>query len=619
MYNFDRYLLRVDLTKKRCEREKLSESFAQNLIGGRGINSRLLYDLVDQTVEPLSPENPLIIGTGPITGTSVPTSARFTITAKSPLTGILGDSNCGGHWAPFLRRAGFDFIIVKGESEKPCYLMLKDGQVEIRDATHLWGCHTEDTQKIIRGEAGGKAHSICIGPAGENLVKFAALITGLKNAAGRTGMGAVMGSKKLKAIAVIGSQPVKVAHPELLDKLAKAAKQKIVAMSSYGSFSEMGTPMLVELLNHIAAFATRNWQEDCYEQADKIGWTALQKYARKSRACHGCPIHCGNYYEISEGKHAGTYSEGPEFGTVSALGGRCFNPDMESILVMNQIANRVGIDTITTGNTLAWTMECYERGFLTKSDLDGLEATWGNTEVMIALINKIVQREGIGDLLAEGSYLAAKKLGKGMDAVVHAKGMTLSAGMTRVSKGVTFATGVASRGGDHLRGIPIIEQMHLSPEFGEKFIGEPGVVDQLSADGKAKMVVWLEHSNAVSDSLELCKFAGPWIQLDQGYMPGDYAKLFHAVTGLELTGDQIMNMGKRIINIERLFNLREGITRKDDWVGSRLLDNPSPSGPFKGESFSRTEFTKMLDEYYEIRGWSKEGIPPDPESILSLE
>jgi aldehyde:ferredoxin oxidoreductase len=619
MYNLDRVLLRVDLTNRRYETEKLRESLARNLIGGRGINSRLLYDLVDQNVEPLSPANPLIIGTGPLTGTNVPTSARFTITAKSPLTGILGDSNCGGHWAPFLRRAGFDFVVVEGESEKPCYILVNDRQVEIREASHLWGRHTEETQRLIEEETSAKVHSICIGQAGENRVRYAAVMNGLKNAAGRTGMGAVMGAKKLKAIAVVGTQPVKVAHPELLKQLVRDAAEKILKMHSYNAMSVMGTPMLVEALNSIGAFATRNWKEDCYEEAIRIGWTALQKYVKKSRACYACPIHCGHYYEISEGKYAGTYGEGPEFATLSAFGGRCANPDLESILVMNQMANRFGLDTISTGNTLAWTMECYERGYLRRSDLDGIEATWGNAEAMIALIEKIARREGVGDLLAEGSYLAAKKLGKGMDAVVHAKGMTLSAGMTRVSKGVTFATAVASRGGDHLRGIPNIEQMGLPPEFGQRFIGEPGVVNQLGVDGKAKMVVWLEHSNAVSDSLELCKFAGPWIQLDNAYMPEDYAKLFHAVTGVEMAGDQMMRIGERIINIERLFNLREGITREDDSVVSRLLDEPSPSGPFKGEHLTRAEFTRMLDEYYELRGWSKEGIPPNPEVILSLE
>jgi aldehyde:ferredoxin oxidoreductase len=619
MYNLERFALRVNLTNWATERDTLPESLPRNLIGGRGVNSRLLYDLVDQSVEPLSHANPLIVGTGPLTGTTVPTSARFTITAKSPLTGILGDSNCGGHWGPFLRRAGFDFIIVEGESEKPCYLLLRDGTAEIRDASHLWGRNTEETQRLIEEETHAKVHSICVGQAGENRVRFAAVINGLKNAAGRTGMGAVMGTKKLKAIAALGTQSVKVAHPDQLKQLTKAYAEKIRKMPSYRAMSVMGTPMLVELLNHIGAFATRNWQEDCYEEADKIGWTALQEYVKKSRACFGCPIHCGHYYEISRGKYAGTYGEGPEFATLSAFGGRCANPDLESILVMNQMANRLGLDTISTGNTLAWAMECYERGLLTKSDLDGLDVTWGNADAMIALIDKIAKREGVGDLLAEGSYLAAKKLGKGMDAVVHAKGMTLSAGMTRVSKGVTFATAVASRGGDHLRGIPNIEQMHLPPEVGEHFIGEPGVVDQLGVEGKAKMVVWLEHSNAVSDSLELCKFAGPWIQLDHGYMPEDYAKLLHAVTGVEVTGDQVMKIGEKIINIERLFNLREGITREDDSVVSRLLDEPSPSGPFKGKHLTREEFSRMLDEYYEFRGWSKEGIPPNPEAILSLD
>jgi len=619
MYNLERVALRVNLTNWATERDKLPESLPRNLIGGRGINSMLLYDLVDQRVEPLSPANPLIVGTGPLTGTTIPTSARFTITAKSPLTGILGDSNCGGHWGPFLRRAGFDFIIVEGESEKPCYLLLTDGRAEIRDASHLWGRNTEETQRLIEEETSAKVHSLCIGQAGENRVRFAAVINGLKNAAGRTGMGAVMGAKKLKAIAVIGTKSVKVAHPERVKQLTKAYTEKIRKMPSYRAMSVMGTPMLVELLNHIGAFATRNWQEDCYEEADKIGWTALQAHVKKSRACFGCPIHCGHYYEISRGKYAGTYGEGPEFATLSAFGGRCANSDLESILVMNQMANRLGLDTISTGNTIAWTMECYEKGYLTKSDLDGIEVTWGNADAMIALIDKIANREGVGDLLAEGSYLAAKELGKGMDAVVHAKGMTLSAGMTRVSKGVTFATAVASRGGDHLRGIPNIEQMHLPPEVGEHFIGEPGVVDQLGVEGKAKMVVWLEHSNAVSDSLELCKFAGPWIQLDHGYMPEDYAKLLHAVTGVEVTGDQVMKMGEKIINIERLFNLREGITREDDSVVSRLLDEPSPSGPFKGKHLTRAEFNKMLDEYYELRGWSKEGIPPNPEEILSLD
>jgi aldehyde:ferredoxin oxidoreductase len=276
MYNLGRVLLRVDLTNWRCETEKLPETLARSLIGGRGVNSKLLYDLVDQTVEPLSPENRLIVGTGPVTGTNVPTSARFTITAKSPLTEIHGDSNCGGHWAPFLRRAGFDFIIVEGESEKPCYLLVNDGKAEIRDASHLWQHDTEETQRLIEEETSRKVHSICIGQSGENRVRFAAVMNGLKNAAGRTGMGAVMGAKKLKAVTVLGTRPVKVAHPELLKKFAKAAAEKLRKMPSYRAMSVMGTSMLVELLNPIGAFATRNWQEDCFGEAHKIGWTALQ-------------------------------------------------------------------------------------------------------------------------------------------------------------------------------------------------------------------------------------------------------------------------------------------------------------------------------------------------------
>jgi len=617
MSNLDRVVLDVDLTNWRCEKQKLPEALARNFIGGRGVNSRLLYDMVDRSTEPLSPCNRLIVGTGPLTGTQVPASPRFTITAKSPLTGILGDANCGGHWAPFLRRAGFDFVVVHGAAERPCYLFLNDGQAELRDASHLWGRNTEETQRLIAGETSQKAHSICIGQAGESQVRYAAVINGLKNAAGRTGVGAVMGSKKLKAIAVVGTQPVKVAHPELLEQLARGYRDKIRKMPAYDAFSTMGTPMLVEILNGLGAFATKNWQADCYEEADKIGWRALEKYVKGSRACFGCIIHCGHYYEVTEGKYAGTYGEGPEFATIAAFGGRCANPDLESILKMNSMANQLGLDTITTGNTIAWAMECYERGYLTTSDLDGIELNWGNAEAMVALMEKIARREGIGDLLAEGSYLAARKLGRGEDAVVHVKGMTLTAGMTRVCKGITFATAVASRGGDHLRGIPNWEAMELPAEVGIRLIGEPGIVDQLGVDGKAKAVVWLEHSNAVCDSLELCKVSSPWNQLDYGYMPDDYAKLFHAVSGVHVTGEEMMKIGERIINVERLFNLREGITRKDDAVVGRLLDEPSPSGPFKGEHLTRAEFTRMLDEYYSLRGWDKRGVPPDAERILS--
>ena len=614
MFGWVGKILKVDLSREKIIEEPLDGDLAANFLGGRGINVKILYDEVKPGIDPLSPENVLIFGCGPLTGTLSPSSGRFNVTTLSPLTRILGDSNCGGWWAPELKFAGYDHVVIRGRSKKPSYLVICDGQAELRDASSLWGRGTTETQEIIREELGDpETQVVCIGQAGEGLVKFACVRTGLKDSAGRTGTGAVMGSKNLKVIAVRGTGAVRIAKPEEFEKVCIELHAAMREHPLFQVFSTQGSLILSKILHEAGIMPVRNWQTIEFPEIDAIsGETFVEKYSVKAKGCFGCPMHCNHFHRIGEGTFAGEMGEGPEYETVNSLGPRCGNSDFPSIIHLGNLCNEYGLDTITLGNVLCLLMELYQRRIVTERDLDGIKLEWGDSEAMIEITEKIVRRQGIGDVLAEGPLSTARKIGKGSERyVVQTKGLDYSSHENRVSKGYALSHAVSTRGGDHLRAIPTCVYWGLAPprELVEKIFGAAGVPDPRSYERQAVAVIWYEHMYAACDSIGVCKYCTPWLGTAFGLTPGDVVKLFSLATGVNMDEEGMIKASERIYNLERAFIVREGVTREDDYPPRRFLEEPLPSGPTKGERIDKGKYDGMLDEYYELRGWTVEGIP----------
>ncbi|MEM2703536.1 MAG: aldehyde ferredoxin oxidoreductase family protein [Candidatus Bathyarchaeia archaeon] len=615
IYGWNKKRVIVDLTLKKIIKQPTPTELLHDFIGGRGINSRTLFELVNPKIDPLGPENVLIFGVGPLTGTLVPGSGRFTVSALSPLTVVgegnpcLGDSNSGGFFGAELKFAGYDQLIIVGKAKRPVYLYIEDENVEIRSADDLWGLSTLDTDEAIKEEIGDPdVQTACIGPAGENLCRMACIVSGgkiSKGSASKCGMGAVMGSKNLKAVAVRGHGSVKIANPSQLKEIVAEAIKILYSDPSSVIFSLYGTASLIEVHQFLGRLATKNYQETQFEYWEEISAEVLHKnYWTKSEACFSCPLHCRHRYLVKYGPYA-TSGEGPEYVTLGSFGSKCGNKDLESILYAHTLCNALGLDELNVGSAIAWAMECWQRGILKNDDTDGITLEWGNHEAIIQLIKKIAYREGFGNLLAEGAYRAAKKLGKGSEKyVMHVKGQDPAITDPRVAKAWGLGYAVASRGGDHLRALPTAETF-FSQDEAEKLFGTKEAVEALGIKGKGRLVKWCEDQRALADSLEICKFI-----VRTALMPFKWVtKFFNAVTGLNFTEKQMMKTGERIINVERLFNIRQGLTRKDDALPERFLKEPVPTGPLKGEVLN---LEPMLAEYYKARGWNvKTGFPTE--------
>jgi aldehyde:ferredoxin oxidoreductase len=594
-------VLRVDLSKNKTTVHELSNVLARNFIGGRGLNSKVLYDEVGPDVDPLSSDNLLIFGVGPLNGTLSPCSSKWTVTAKSPLTGIIGDGCSGSRFGAEIKYAGFDQIIIKGKAKHPVYLWIDDGTVEIRDASHIWGKTTVETEKTIKQELGDQEiQAAYIGPAGEKLVKIACVMSNLYRTAARTGIGAVMGSKNLKAVAIRGGKDVDVADPQAFEEAVLDAKRKIRADWMYDVYAAKGTPALVDWLNAQGGLSTKNYEFGTFDKAGDINAeTFLKKHKHHTIACFGCPIHCTHYFmeEYGQGKL--------EFAHLFALGALCLNGDLSSILENISLASDLGLDIISLGSIIAFAMECYEKELITMKDLDGIELTWGNHDAMNELIKLIANRKGFGDVLAEGVRKASQTIGKGAEEFAqHAKGLE-SCCQNLPKKGWVLAYATATRGSDHLRGMENIEGIESRKEKAIEIFGTPAVLDLLSIEGKPMLIKWHQDLLAVVDSLETCKF-----NCDVLYAlgPEELANLFSTATGWKIDGKELLTIGERIYNVEQMFNVREGISRKDDVPPSRMF-NPLTSGRYKGSQVTPDELYKMLDEYYGLRGWDKNGIP----------
>lgn len=604
MFGYMGKILRVDLSSGTITEEFPDENTLKMLLGGAGLGTKYLLEEVKKGIDPLGSENKLIFMTGPLTGTISPSTGRYSVLAKSPLTGIWGHANSAGFWGVDLKRSGFDGIIFEGISPNPVYLVTNEGKAELKDAKHLWGKNTSETTKLIKEELGDKFNVACIGIGGENLVKYAAVMNDCDKpnygrAAGRCGMGTVMGSKKLKAIASRGTMKIEIANPDEYKEEAKYrfdwVNQSLLKMT----LEVFGTASMVDLTNVKGGLPTRNWQTGVCEFADQINGTAINETILVSRkSCFACPIACGRVVEIKEGPYK-SKGEGPEYETIGALGTMCGVGDLEAISLAHFMCNEYGLDVISAGGTIAFAMECYEKGILTKEDTGGIELNFGNADAVIDLLPKISKREGIGDMLAEGSRNMANKLGKDtIRFAMQVKGLELPAYDSRAAKITGLAFASANRGGCHITAY-IEGPAFLSLPF--TIVDDSDIGDPLQEIPETSLVVKnFEDAFGVFDAIGGCKFMGMVLQAE------DWATLISKLMGYEFTAEDFRKTGERIYNLARVFNVREGITRADDTLPARLLEEPLPEGPAKGEVVN---LDPLLDAYYEYRGWDKNGKP----------
>jgi len=625
----DRKIAYIDLSTGKTEIKPIPLEVRKKFIGGRGLDAYLLYNNAPEGCDPLSPENPLIVSGGFLTATCASATARTHFMAKSPLTGLLGSANMGGFFAPELAWAGFHHLVITGKAEKPVYLWIHNGQIEIRDAAKLWGKTTTDTQWAIRDELGDQeVKSAVIGQAGENLVRYANVMTGIKNAGGRTGMGCVMGSKNLKAIATRGTMDIKIAHPLEALEFNKKFIEQITTAKVNKTQGTLGTPFIWGATNSWGGVRTRNFQFNQMENADEIEPEAIDDIATKTigphhmTGCFGCQVHCRAQYKIPSGPYAGKYDEGPEYTSLGAFGGEPDCKSAETVLTGNHLVNQYGVDNLEIGSIISWAMELYELGIITNKETDGLELRFGNDEALLEMVHRICTRKGwLGDVLAEGGIPAAQKIGKNsFDYLIQVKGMSNLHSDERGTPALALNVATASRGSDHLRSRPAIDLYHLPESVLRKVYGSPVPYDgPLSSDhmeyiGKAWEVFWQENCYMAVDCLGICKYHTVFLGAT---LPNfeDWPKAIYYNTGLEFTPKEIWDVAERCNNIERLFNLREGLTRNDpvkgDTLNHRYFDEPCRRGApdIIGAKIDRDKFKIMIDEFYKHHGWDNDGVP----------
>lgn len=592
MFGWTGKLIRVNLTNGSIEKEALNTRDAEQYLGARGLGSKILTDEVDPKVEPLSPQNKLIFMTGPLTGTFASSAGRYEVVAKAPLTGTIGASNSGGHFGPELKYAGYDGIIFEGKADKPVYLYVNDDTVELRCAEHLWGKTVFETTDKLLEETAGDARVACIGPSGEKMVLFATVMNDKHRAAGRSGLGAVMGSKNLKAVVVKGSGSIEVAKPkEFMDACTDARRKLKAHPVTGGGLAAYGTEVLINILNQSGGLPTRNWRDGgIFEHADETSGEALaEKYLVKNKGCFGCSIGCGRITRIPDGKYK-SFGEGPEYESGWSYGADCGVRDLAAICKANFLCNEYGIDPITMGSTIACAMEMHDKGIISKEDL-GRDLSFGDADSIVEFTRMTALREGFGDKMAEGSYRMADAYGHPeLSMSVKKQEMPAYDGRSVQGMGLEYAT--SNRGGCHVRGYL------TSPEI----LGIPQKLDPLVTTDKAFWLKIFQDLTAVVDSAGLCLFTTFAIGLPE------ISSMIRTALGCECSDAEILKIGERIWNLERVFNLKAGFTSADDTLPSRLLTEPLKAGPGKGKV---SELDVMLKEYYDLRGWDKEGIPTD--------
>ncbi len=592
MPDFSFIVLRINLSQRKIQEERIHPALIDKFLGGRGLGAKILFDELAPRVDALSAENKLLFLTGPLLGTGAPWCVKYTVVTKSPLSNTILMSLAGGFFGPNLRFAGYDGLIIEGQSDEPTYLWIDNGTVEFRSAAHLEGMTTDACQDAIRKELNQESIEMaCIGPAGEKAVRFACIISGWR-AAGRGGAGAVMGAKNLKAIAVKGSRKVPIADPDTFHKIQTTIRKKVPGIKRLTQFGKFGTPNNLVLVNARGLFPTRNFQQGVFDGIDQVNAVEQQKRVTRPVTCHKCPVACGNLTHAADGPYEGIQTEGPEYETFWAFGAQCGNSAIDAIIAADRLCDQLGLDTISTGSAIAFAMECAEKGLLNAQALDGLDLKFGNHSAMVEMIRRIGNRQGIGDLLAEGVRRAAEQIGKEAERfAMHVKGLELAAYDPRGAKGMGIEYATSPRGGCHERGL-----------ISRETFGAPPPIDPLAIDGKGAVAKETQDETVVLDSLGVCVFPPH----NDGMEMDELAELFSCVTGKSWTAESLFEAGDRIWNLERLFNIREGFTRKDDTLPPRLLNEPMPEGPAKGQV---VELDRLLDDYYRARQWQPNGIP----------
>jgi len=614
----NRKIAYIDLDKEEIKIEPIPVEWRKKFLGGRGLDAYLLYKNAPKGCDPLGPDNVAIISAGLLVGTMASASARTHVMAKSPLTNLLGSANMGGFFAPEMRWAGFDHFVIRGKANRPVYLYVRDGEIEIRDANKVWGAGVYDTQEIIRQELEDEETQIlCIGQAGENLVRFATVMTGRKNAAGRTGMGAVLGSKNLKAIACRGSMDIELSRPEEALEYNKEVIDQVISTKVSQIMQRWGTGFIYGVTNTTGLVRTRNFQYNQLPNSEDIECENLDKYSIGVDGCFGCQVHCRHRYIIKEGEYAGTYAQGPEYTSQGAFGAEVGCRSMNTVLTGNHLVNDYGMDTLEVGSMIAWAMELYEKGIITDKDTNGLKLEWGNDDAVLETVKQMAFREGIGDILADGPLPAAKKIGpESMKYLIHVKGMSNLHSDERPTPSLALNVAVSSRGADHLRGRPAIDLYNLPSKVLDNVYRNPdGYEGPLTNsyseyEGKPRMVMWQELVYMAVDCLGVCKYHTVFLSPNHPSFT-EFTKLIRLNTGLEFSELDLWNIANRCYTIERLYNLREGMTRKDDWLVDRYFDEPTKLGlpVARGKTIDREKFTVMLDEYYKLHEWDKKGVP----------
>jgi len=583
-------LLRINLTTGESKEDAIDPKLWESFIGGRGLGAYYLTSEVPPDVEPLGAENKLIFMNGPLAGTLIPGNNKICVTFKSPLTNTYSYSLCGGHWGPELKFAGFDGLIIEGKAKSPVYITINNSKVEIKSAEKIWGKLIPESEKILREEIGGDktAQIALIGPAGEKLVNYACITAGLYREFGRGGAGAVMGSKNLKGIAISGSTDVNVTNPEETFQLGKELIRDLRESRGGKIRREYGTMELVERVNNAGFWITRNFTEGYFEEGYKLeGKRMREEIIIGDSSCFGCPIGCGKRTYINTKNNEKFLMEGPEFETVGMLGSNCGISSWETLLKGSKICDTYGFDTINAGACVSMVMEAFETGRLTLEDTDGIELSFGNDEALLKILEKIGRREGLGDILAKGLVDASKIL-KITNLAMHSKGQSFPVYDPRGAKGMALTYATSPKGAHHM----------LATTFG----AELSTGTRFEIEGKGNLERDHQFSMAIVDSIALCSTMRAGIPLD------NLLKAYTTVTGFEHNLESFLKAAERIVNLERLYNIKLGLDRRHDTLPKRFLEETLPSGESKGQV---VELDALLDDYYDVMGWNSNGIPTE--------
>jgi aldehyde:ferredoxin oxidoreductase len=597
-------LVAVDLTSEEIECRRIPEELTRQFLSGRGINAWLLAQHIAPETDPLGPENVLVFSCGLLTGTEAPASSRLHVSSLSPLTGLLGSSNVGGHFGAQLRAADIQVLLIRGRARQPVMLWIDGDGIELRDATHLWGLDARATTETLEAELGKQARLMVIGPGGENGVRYACIMTGTRHAAGRTGMGAVMGAKNLKAIAVRGKRAAR-GRNEAARALVRDYVDKIRSAPRYEMWSRFSNSALINWANEAGLLATRNYRQVRFEGADRIDGQRLIDYVTRARSCYRCPVHCKAKIEIPEGRYAGTQGERPDIEPIINLGSKCGLDDPEALLYLYNLAGTLGIDAISVASAMAFAMDLYERDILSSEDTNGVELTWGNAEAMETMMHCIAQREGFGGVLAEGVRRAAEIIGRAAEPYAyHSKGLELTGYDPRGGMGTALGYAVSTRGGD-FTSVYAVPEYRWEPEQGREWFGTEKAVDRLSVEGKGRLVKRSMVVSAVLDALGLCKV--PVLSVVGDFSLKKEAALVAALSGWDVTADELALAGERIINVEKVFNVRHGAGRADDDLPDHFVEDRVPDpGPTQGMT---VDIQGMVRDFYAAMGWDEEGHP----------